>query len=95
MPAIALGGGLNVGLWMPTLDGTVNKRDLSTGETGELVPENVGFDLNHGVERAPPRCHISNRREPCLRENQRNVSDTGEQGDQRCCQDNGRVKFGR
>jgi len=63
------------------LDGPVNRRDLSTGETRELVPENVGFNLNHGVEPAPPRCHVSNRRESCLRKNQRNVADTGEPGD--------------
>ena len=33
---------------LATLDGAVNKRDLSTGETGELVLENVGFGLNPG-----------------------------------------------
>ena len=33
----------------PTLDGAVNKRFLSTGETGELVRGNVGFGLNPGV----------------------------------------------
>jgi hypothetical protein len=39
----------------PLLYGTVNKRFLSTGETRELVPVNVGFGLNPGVEFAPPR----------------------------------------
>lgn len=81
--------------WDPILHEAVNKHDLSTGETGGLVPENVGFELNHGVERAPPICHISNRRESCLRKNQWNVADTGEVSDRRCCQDNGRVQFGR
>ena len=28
--------------WDPALDGVVNKGDLSTGETGELVHENMG-----------------------------------------------------
>jgi hypothetical protein len=37
------------------LDEAVNKRFLSTGETRELVPVNVGFGLNPGVELAPPR----------------------------------------
>ena len=32
----------------PTLYGAVNKRDLSTGEIGKLVSENVGFGLNPG-----------------------------------------------
>jgi hypothetical protein len=62
------------------LYGAVNKYDLSTGETGELVPKNLGFGLNHGVERAPPRCHISKWRESCPGKNQRNVADTGEPG---------------
>ena len=30
----------------PSLDGAVNKRFLSTGETGEFASENVGFGLN-------------------------------------------------
>ena len=30
--------------------GAVNKRDLSTGETRELAPGNVGFGINLGVE---------------------------------------------
>jgi hypothetical protein len=30
------------------LDGAVNRRDLSTGETGEFVGENVRFGLNLG-----------------------------------------------
>ena len=35
------------------MDGAVNKRDLSTGETGELVRENVGFGPKRGVELTP------------------------------------------
>ena len=32
----------NLSSWAAKLYGAVNKRDLSTGETGELVRENVG-----------------------------------------------------
>ena len=32
--------------WDPTLDGAVNKRNLSTRETGELASENLGSGLN-------------------------------------------------
>jgi hypothetical protein len=46
--------------WAAKLDAAVNKRDLSTGETGELAPENVGIGLNPGVEGAPPRSPVSN-----------------------------------
>ena len=34
--------------WGPMLYGAVNKRDLSTGETGEFATENVGSGLNPG-----------------------------------------------
>jgi hypothetical protein len=44
------------------LDGAVNKRDLSTGETGEFASKNAGFDLNPRVERAVPRTLLSSRR---------------------------------
>ena len=50
----------NLSSWAAKLYGAVNKRDLSTGETGELVPENVGIGLNPGVELAPPRNPVSN-----------------------------------
>jgi hypothetical protein len=41
--------GLEVGFTpAPTLDGAVNKRLLSTGESRELVSENVGSGLNPG-----------------------------------------------
>ena len=76
--------------WGPMLYGAVNKRDLSTGETGELVRENVGFGLNPGVDLAPPRRLLSNRRDRPARENLRNVADTGYGGGCRCRQDNGR-----
>ena len=35
-------------LWEAGLDEAVNKRFLSTGETGEFAGENVGFGLNPG-----------------------------------------------
>ena len=73
----------------PMLYGAVNKRFLSTGEMGELVLENVGFGLNPGVELAPPRRLLSNRRDRPARENLRNVADTGNGRGWRCCQDNG------
>ena len=72
------------------LDGAVNKRFLSTGETGELVLENVGFGLNPGVELAPPRRLLSNWRDRPACENLRNVADAGYGGARRCRQDNGR-----
>jgi hypothetical protein len=34
--------------WPPALDGAVNKRNLSTGETGEFASENLGSGLNPG-----------------------------------------------
>ncbi len=34
--------------WPPTLDGAVNKRNLSTGETREFAIENLGSGLNPG-----------------------------------------------
>jgi hypothetical protein len=55
--------------WESVLDGAVNKRFLSTGETGELVRVNVGFDLNLGVDRATPRNLSSNGRERVERKN--------------------------
>ena len=58
--------------------GAVNKRDLSTGETGELVCGNVGFGLNPGVELALPRRLLSNWRDRAARKNLPNVADTGE-----------------
>ena len=32
----------------PVLDGAVNNRDLSTGETGEFAGKHMGFGLNPG-----------------------------------------------
>jgi len=52
----------------PGLYGTVNERFLSTGETRELVLENMGFGLNPGVELAPPRSLLSNWRAPGAQE---------------------------
>ena len=74
----------------PALDGAVNKRFLSTGETGEFVTENVGSGLNPGVELAPPHRLLSNRRDRPSRKNLPNVADTGYGGGWRCRQDNGR-----
>jgi hypothetical protein len=76
--------------WDCTLYEAVNKRFLSTGETGELVCGNVGFGLNPGVELAPPRGLLSNWRDRPARKNVQNVADTGAAGHRRCCQDNGR-----
>ena len=47
----------------PMLYGAVNKRFLSTGETGELVCGSLGFGLNPEVELAPPRRLLSNWRD--------------------------------
>ena len=71
------------------MDTTVNKRFLSTGETGEFVSENVGFGLNPGVELAPPRSLLSNWRERRTCKILPNVADTGNSRGRRCCQDNG------
>src|ERR1039458_2238221 len=75
--------------WGTSLYGVVNKRFLSTGETGELVLENVGFGLNPGVELAPPRSLLSNRRNRPAHKNVQNVADTANGGGHRNCQDNG------
>jgi hypothetical protein len=58
-----------VQLALAVLDGAVNKRVLSTGETGEFGSKNLGGDLNPGVERAVPRDLSSNRREGALCKN--------------------------
>src|ERR1017187_5702150 len=76
--------------WEGALYGAVNKRFLSTGETGELVLENVGFGLNPGVELAPPHRLLSNWRDRPACKNVRNVADTGAADHRRCCQDEGR-----
>jgi hypothetical protein len=39
------------------LDGAVNKRNLSTGETGEFASENVGSGMNPWGLSAYPRDH--------------------------------------
>ena len=78
----------------PALDEAVNKRFLSTGETGEFASKNVGFGLNPGVERAPPQDLSSNRRERAARKSLRNVADTGESDGGRCCQQNRRLELG-
>jgi hypothetical protein len=49
--------------WPPTLNGAVNKRDLSTRETGEFADEKVGFGLNPGVAFGTPHDISSNQRE--------------------------------
>jgi hypothetical protein len=79
----------------PGLYGAANKRDLSTGETRELVPDNVGYGLNPRVERALPRRLLSNWRDRPARENLRNVADTGNGGRRRCRQDSALVSFVR
>ena len=60
------------------LNEAVNKRVLSTGETGEFVRENLGSDGHPGVEFAPPGPLTSNQREMADARNVRNVADTGE-----------------
>ena len=75
--------------------GAVNKPYLSTGETRELVPDNVGFGLNPEVERAPPRRLLSNWRDRPACKNLRNVATTGTGAPLRGCQDNGRLNLGR
>ena len=43
-------------VWPPALDGAVNKRNLSTGETGEFASENLGCGLNPGgLARTPAK----------------------------------------
>ena len=79
--------------WAPGLDEAVNKRFLSTGETGEFAGENVGFGLNPGVGRAVPQNLSSKWRERATRENVRNV---GDEGGCRCfCQQNSRSELGQ
>jgi hypothetical protein len=78
----------DVQLCMAVLDGAVNKRLLSTGETREFASENVGFDLNPGVETATPQSLRSNWRNHRVRNNLRNVGNTGEDDANRCCQEN-------
>ena len=79
----------------PTLDEAVNKRDVSTRETGEFARENAGFNLNLGFASAAPRDLSSNRRESTASQNLRNVADTGKAAVARCCQENHGLEFGR
>jgi hypothetical protein len=72
----------------------VNKRDLSTGETGELVRENVGCGLNPGVECATPRNLFSNWRNRRARKNLGNVANTDEPDGGCCCQQNRAFQLG-
>ncbi len=51
-------------LWSANSNPPVNKRVLSTGETGEFGSKYVGSGLNPGVERAAPEWRVSNVREP-------------------------------
>lgn len=37
-----------VSSWEATLDGAVNQRNLSSGETGEFASENLGSGVNLG-----------------------------------------------
>jgi hypothetical protein len=62
--------------WHAALDGAVNKRFLSTGETRELVRVNVGFDSNPRVVCVTQQDLASNWREGAARKNLRNVGDT-------------------
>ena len=71
-----------------------SKLILSTGETGEFAAEKLGFGSNPRVVRAAPNNLSSNRRESGTRENLRNVGDTGEAADARCCQQNMRLELG-
>ena len=79
----------------PTLDWAVNKRLLSTRETGEFAGENVGFGLNPGVAPAHPRSLSSNRRKCAARENLLNVADTGQGDGSRCCQQHAHFELGQ
>ncbi len=77
-----------------TLNPSVNKRFLSTGETGEFASENVGLGLNLWVELTPPRHLSSNRRNCAAHQNLRNVADTGQGDGARCRQQNWRYELG-
>ena len=74
--------------------GAVNKRFLSTGETGEFASENLGFGHNPGVELAPPRCLSSNRRERAVRKSVRNVVGPDEVDTECCRQQKSRLELG-
>jgi hypothetical protein len=54
----------------------------------KFTGKNVGFDLNPGVETATPQSLRSNWRNRRVRNNPRNVGDTGEEDANRCCQEN-------
>ena len=86
---------MKFGIRYPALDEAVNKRDLSTGETGEFASKNLGLGLNPGVGHAVPRCLSSNWRERAARKNLRNVGDTGEGDGGCCCQHNSGSELGQ
>jgi hypothetical protein len=81
-------------IWHPTLDGAVNKRFLSTGETREFAFENAGFGLNPGVELAIALIFPSNQRGRLGRVNLRNVADMDAEDAGRRCQQNRRLELG-
>src|ERR1017187_1640782 len=72
------------------LNPPVNTCPALNGETRELVRDNVGFGLNHGVELAPPRRLLSNWRDCQARKHLRTVAYTDKGVSHRWCQDNGR-----
>src|SRR5580658_7950970 len=77
------------------LNPPVNKRLLSTRETGEFASKNVGSGRNLGVEFECPRSLTSNQRERTARKKSRNVADTGEGNGWRCSQENWPLELGR
>jgi hypothetical protein len=81
--------------WVPRLNPPVNKRDLSTGETGEFASEDVGFGRNPGVAFATPQDLSSNWRELATRQILRSVADTGTGTGGCCCQLNTRYGLGQ
>ena len=72
----------------------VNKRFLSTGETGEFASGNAGFGLNLGVAPGAPQDLSSNRREDDGSQKLRNVADTSEVDGECCCQQNSYLELG-
>ena len=71
----------------PNLPG--NKRDLSTGETGEFAPKNSGFDLNLGGYVRGPQNLSSNLRERL--DSPAESSASSQPASRRCCQQKGQL----
>lgn len=88
-------GGLTRGTGHHRWTGPSTNASCQLEKAENWYAETWGPASTPGVDSATPRIIVSNRRERAERKNPRNVTDTGNGGGRRCCQDNGVVRFVR